>query len=174
MKKVYWSNMTVGKWSMYSAATEKGICYIGTPNAPFEELERWVKKQIQHAELIECAANFKECEEALRQYDRGERRSFTIPLDLYGTDFQRKVWKALQRIPYGETFSYIKIAEEIQNPRAVRAVGGAIGANPVPIIVPCHRVITKDGKLGGFRAGVTMKETLLELERSKAVLVDKD
>ena len=88
-----------------------------------------------------------------------------MPIDLHGTPFQQIVWKALQEIPYGQTVSYSDIAERIEKPNAVRAVGTAIGANPVLIIVPCHRVIAKSGKLGGFRAGLEMKEQLLELER---------
>ncbi|MDM8102298.1 methylated-DNA--[protein]-cysteine S-methyltransferase [Oceanobacillus oncorhynchi] len=86
-------------------------------------------------------------------------------MDLKGTAFQESVWEALQHIPYGETVSYMNIAEKIEKPKAVRAVGAAIGANPVMILVPCHRVIAKDGKLTGFRGGIPMKESLLELER---------
>ena len=86
-------------------------------------------------------------------------------MDLHGTPFQQSVWKALQEIPYGQTVSYSDIAERIEKPNAVRAVGTAIGANPVLIIVPCHRVIAKSGKLSGFRAGLEMKEQLLGLEK---------
>lgn len=166
MKNIYWSKITIEDWSMYSAATEEGLCYIGSPNASFEELERWVKKWVEPAKLIEDANVFQQYERELRQYYSGERRTFTAPLDLFGTDFQRKVWEVLQNIPYGKTCSYLEVAEKIQNSSAVRAVGGAIGANPILIMIPCHRVIAKDGKLGGFRAGLSMKERLLGIENS--------
>ena len=101
----------------------------------------------------------------LVDYLEGRRKKFSLPMDLYGTPFQLTVWKALQEISFGQTVSYTDIAERIQRPSSVRAVGTAIGANPVLIIVPCHRVITKDGKLGGFRAGLEMKKQLLVLEK---------
>lgn len=165
MKKVYWSTIVIEEWTMYSAATDEGLCYIGTPNDSFEVLEQWVKKHIDQAELIERKGFFQQTEEALLKYYKGACPLFTVPLDLYGTAFQQKVWKVLQTIPYGHTLSYSEIATRIQNPRAVRAVGSAIGANPVLVFVPCHRVVAKDGKLGGFRAGIAMKERLLEIER---------
>lgn len=101
----------------------------------------------------------------LREYVRGERKRFTVPLDLRGTPFQMKVWKALLAIPYGETRSYQQIAHEVGNPRASRAVGMANHYNPVGIIVPCHRVIARDGSLGGYAGGLKMKERILKLEQ---------
>lgn len=166
MKKVYWSMIQVADWSMYSAATDRGICYIGTPDAPFEELKQWVEKRIKKAELMEKSIIFRQCETELKDYYEGTRKDFTFPLDLYGTVFQQEVWQALQNIPYGMTCAYIDVAYEIGNPRAVRAVSGAIGANPVLIAIPCHRVLTKDGKLGGFRGGLTTKKKLLAIENS--------
>jgi methylated-DNA-[protein]-cysteine S-methyltransferase len=107
--------------------------------------------------------------EAVRQleaYFRGELRQFDLPLDLAGTPFQRRVWEALLRIPYGETRSYAGIATEVGTPTGFRAVGGANHANPVAIVVPCHRVINADGGLGGYGGGLGFKRMLLELERS--------
>ncbi len=103
----------------------------------------------------------------LTDYLEGRRSSFTVPHDLKGTAFQRAVWEALGRIPYGQTVTYSDIAQEVGRPAAVRAVGAAIGANPVMIVVPCHRVIGKNGALTGFRGGLGMKTRLLELERSE-------
>jgi O-6-methylguanine DNA methyltransferase len=100
----------------------------------------------------------------LQEYFRGERKQFQMTLDLRGTPFQQRVWKALREIPYGETRSYGEIAVAVGNPHAVRAVGQANGKNPIPIIVPCHRVIQSDGKLGGFGGGLDLKEILLALE----------
>lgn len=101
----------------------------------------------------------------LSEYFAGVRKQFSLPLCLKGTVFQQKVWQALQEIPYGETRSYQDIAVAIGNPKAVRAIGGANHNNPVMIIVPCHRVINKDGSLGGFGSGVDVKRHLLELEK---------
>lgn len=100
----------------------------------------------------------------LAEYFDGERREFDLPLKLSGTEFQMSVLQALQHIPYGETTSYAEIAERIGRPKAVRAVGAANGRNPIPIIVPCHRVIGSHGELTGFGGGLDTKEALLRLE----------
>lgn len=102
----------------------------------------------------------------LEEYFAGRRRDFSVPLDMDGTAFQRKVWKALSEIPYGEVRSYGQIARRVGNPKASRAVGSANGANPVAIIVPCHRVIAADGSLGGFGGGLPNKNYLLDLEKT--------
>lgn len=103
----------------------------------------------------------------LEEYFSGRRTQFDLPLAAKGTDFQQSVWQALCKIPYGETWSYQQLADEIGNPKAVRAVGLANGKNPISVIVPCHRVIGKNGKLTGYAGGVETKEKLLQLERSK-------
>lgn len=100
----------------------------------------------------------------LRLYFAGELRQFDLPLELIGTDFQKRVWNALLKIPYAETRSYTQIALQIGAPRAVRAVGAANGRNPIPIIVPCHRVIGASGNLVGFGGGLEWKRKLLDLE----------
>ena len=100
----------------------------------------------------------------LREYFAGERRNFDLELAPRGTSFQREVWSALADIPYGCTSSYGELAEAIGRPGAMRAVGGANGANPMPIVIPCHRVIAADGTLGGFGGGLDRKVLLLELE----------
>ena len=100
----------------------------------------------------------------LTEYFAGDRREFDLPLKLNGTEFQMNVLHALQQIPYGETMSYADIAERIGRPKAVRAVGAANGRNPIPIIVPCHRVIGSHGDLTGFGGGLDTKEALLRLE----------
>jgi O-6-methylguanine DNA methyltransferase len=106
----------------------------------------------------------------LRAYFAGELRQFSIPLDLRGTDFQLRVWRQLETIPFGQIRSYAQIAEAIGAPRAVRAVGAANGANPLPIIVPCHRVIGSGGKLVGYGGGLPLKKLLLDLEGCNMVL----
>jgi methylated-DNA-[protein]-cysteine S-methyltransferase len=100
----------------------------------------------------------------LRAYLAGSLRRFDLPLDMQGTSFQRRVWAELEKIPYGETRSYLQIAVAVGTPQAVRAVGAANGANPIPIVVPCHRVIGSSGKLTGYGGGLPLKKRLLELE----------
>lgn len=107
----------------------------------------------------------------LREYFAGARRVFDLPLELMGTDFQRQVWGALRRIPFGETRSYADIAREIGQPAAVRAVGAANGRNPIAIVVPCHRVIGSSGALTGFGGGLQAKARLLALEAPQQSLL---
>ncbi len=109
-------------------------------------------------------APFAEVIRQLQAYFRGELKEFDLPLVLEGTEFQRRVWNALRTIPYGETISYAQLAARISNPKAVRAVGLANGSNPIPIIIPCHRVIGSDGSLTGFGGGLPIKRKLLALE----------
>lgn len=104
----------------------------------------------------------------LEQYFAGERREFDLPLTLEGTDFQRRVWAELRRIPFGETISYGELASRIGKPTASRAVGAANGRNRLPVVVPCHRVIGSDGRLTGFGGGLPAKQALLDLERRSA------
>lgn len=109
-----------------------------------------------------------EAERQLKDYFSGKRKSFSVKLDFKGTEFQKRVWAALLTIPFGETRSYGQIAEQIKNPKAVRAVGAANGKNPISIIAPCHRVIGSTGKLTGFAGGLEAKARLLALEGRQA------
>lgn len=122
------------------------------------------KNEAPNKEWKEDAAFFTAILRQLRAYFAGELREFDIPLLLEGTAFQKRVWKNLQNIPYGETISYGELAKRIGDPKAVRAVGAANGQNPIPIIVPCHRVIGSNGSLTGFGGGIENKKKLLELE----------
>jgi methylated-DNA-[protein]-cysteine S-methyltransferase len=110
------------------------------------------------------------CARQLTEYFSRRRTEFQLPLAPHGTDFQLRVWKALEQIPYGETRSYSEIARIIGAPDAVRAVGAANGRNPLPIVVPCHRVIGANGSLTGFGGGLPLKKLLLELESRNASL----
>jgi methylated-DNA-[protein]-cysteine S-methyltransferase len=111
----------------------------------------------QHPVLLEA-------ERQLQEYFAGNRNTFSLPLDMIGTPFQQQVWEALTTIPHGETRNYQQIANQLGNPKAVRAVGAANGRNPVSIIVPCHRVIGANGSLTGFAGGLEAKAYLLSLE----------
>ncbi len=114
-----------------------------------------------------AAARFSAITRELVEYFAGERRAFSVPLAMEGTEFQRSVWRALVAIPYGETISYGELARRVGS--VARAVGLANGANPLPIVVPCHRVIGADGSLTGFGGGLGIKRALLELEGADCV-----
>jgi methylated-DNA-[protein]-cysteine S-methyltransferase len=110
-----------------------------------------------------------ETERQLDEYFSGKRKSFSVPLKLVGTEFQKQVWAALLTIPFGEIRTYGQIADQLGNQNAARAVGAATGSNPVSILVPCHRVIGSSGKLTGFAGGLDVKSKLLEIERLQLV-----
>ncbi|WP_274653703.1 methylated-DNA--[protein]-cysteine S-methyltransferase [Paenibacillus humicola] len=161
---IYWTQLQLQEWNLHLAATSNGLCYVGSPNKPFGELADWAAAKFSGRPLVRDDDSLKPYAGGLAEYLQGKSRGFTLPVDLTGTAFQLDVWKALRNIPYGQTKSYSDIAHEIQKPAAVRAVGAAIGANPVLIAVPCHRVIGKNGALTGYRGGMDMKTKLLELE----------
>jgi methylated-DNA-[protein]-cysteine S-methyltransferase len=106
----------------------------------------------------------------LKEYFAGKRVDFELPLSPEGTGFQKSVWQRLQEIPYGETISYGELARRVGNPKASRAVGAANGQNPIPIVIPCHRVIGANGKMTGFGGGIPVKEALLALESKQQSL----
>lgn len=107
----------------------------------------------------------KEAAKQLKEYFEGKRQDFNLPLDPKGTNFQKNVWKALQTIPYGQTWSYKQVAEKVNSPKAYRAVGMANNKNPISIVIPCHRVIGENGKLVGYGGGLEIKEYLLNMEK---------
>jgi methylated-DNA-[protein]-cysteine S-methyltransferase len=109
-------------------------------------------------------------ERQLAEYFAGRRKAFDLTLDFAGTQFQKKVWRALLTIPFGETRTYAQIAKQVGDPKAVRAVGAANGRNPISIVAPCHRVIGSNGKLTGFAGGLDVKAQLLRLEGAEATL----
>jgi methylated-DNA-[protein]-cysteine S-methyltransferase len=129
------------------------------PNAPEAG---WVKRE---------TAPLREAARQLKEYFAGKRTSFDLPLEPDGTAFQKTVWKNLCDIPYGETISYGELARRVGNPKAARAVGAANGQNPLPIVVPCHRVIGSNGKMTGFGGGIPVKEALLALESRQQTLL---
>lgn len=136
----------------------------GKLSAILWEVER--ANRVRLGELIEANDSpvLRETERQLREYFAGTRNQFELELDFAGTDFQKQVWQALLTIPFGETRSYSQIAEQIGNPKAVRAVGAANGRNPISIIAPCHRVVGASGGLTGFAGGLEAKQYLLTLE----------
>ena len=113
---------------------------------------------------VQAAAPFAAAIDQIDAYFRGERKDFDLPLSSAGTAFQRRVWMTLRKIPYGRTITYGELAKRVGKPTASRAVGAANGRNPLPIVVPCHRVIGSDGRLTGYYGGTHLKEFLLKLE----------
>lgn len=127
-----------------------------------------LKERTRNFEAVRDAEKTRPSREQVLAYFAGKTREFTLKLAPHGTEFQQRVWKDLREIPYGITRSYGELAAELGNPKASRAVGGAIGANPICVIVPCHRVIGSDGSLTGFAFGTKIKQHLLELEGALA------
>src|SRR5579859_827445 len=166
-QEVYWSHIEYNTWKLYLAATNEGLCCLTLPKESFNALEHWVTLHIPDAQLIENPEALDSYKKQVLEYLQGKRTTFTFPLDFRGTAFQVSVWRALTRIPYGETRSYSEIALVVQRPTAIRAVGAANGANPIPIVVPCHRVIGADGSLTGFASGLARKQWLLDHERRR-------
>ena len=146
-------------------ASTKGLLAITLPQPSVHEVHQLLGNNINYA--IWSPHLFRDLMERLKGYFGGQRTTFPDRLDLsQATHFQREVWEITRCIPYGETRSYAWVAEQIRTPRAARAVGSALGKNPLPVIVPCHRVVASDGKLGGFGGGVEMKRYLLSQEAS--------
>jgi len=146
------------------ASTEKGVCKIALPGESEEDFFGWPSAHFGPQNVIEDKSKNEGALAELESYLAGVLREFQSPLDLRGTEFQMRVWREVRTIPYGTTCSYRDIAERIGHPRAYRAVGTANGANPIPVIIPCHRVIGRDGSLRGYGGGLAMKERLLRLE----------
>ncbi|TDQ35438.1 methylated-DNA--[protein]-cysteine S-methyltransferase [Aureibacillus halotolerans] len=146
--------------------SEKGLCRLafGTYEERLEKETPWFERYFDNPSFEQINAS-SSTRSQLEEYFSGERTAFDVPLDLRGTDFQAKVWQALMDVPYGEMTAYKGIAETIASPKAVRAAGGAINKNPIPVIVPCHRVIGSDGSLVGYNGGLSIKKTLLEIEK---------
>lgn len=150
----------IGQFQVY--ADENGLYRILFPGSSWPDAPVKARGH-DHSEH----SLFKEMHRQLTEYFQRKRRSFDLPLSVQGTNFQRTVWDLLCEIPYGRTSSYGKLAEKLGNKYKARAVGGAAHANPLPIIIPCHRLIGADGSLTGFAGGLSIKKHLLELEASQ-------
>lgn len=153
MKSIYYYNTKIGK----IAIVENGEGITNIYPAEMLEIDKIEEKE---TEII------KETAKQLNEYLEGKRKEFTIPLAPEGTDFQRRVWNELIKVPFGITVSYKDIAERIGNPKASRAVGMANNRNPILIIVPCHRVVGSNGSLVGYACGLEVKKELLKIEDS--------
>lgn len=151
---------------MIAGATAEGLCLLEFSDRRMLETQlRRVTKRLDRPLSAKPNPHIDQIEAELREYFRGDRDSFGVPLVLAGTPFQETVWHALLEIPYGETVSYDELARRVDCPGGQRAVGGANGDNRIAIVVPCHRVIRSDGALGGYGGGLPRKQHLLDLEK---------
>ena len=164
MDKTYYGIFNSSLGVIRIASTAKGVCEIALPKESEEDFFKWLRAHFAPQNVIEDKGRNEDILAELESYLAGELREFESPLDLRGTAFQMKVWREVRAVPYGTTCSYQEVAERIGHPRAYRAVGAANRANPIPIIIPCHRVIGRDGSLRGYGGGLAMKERLLRLE----------
>jgi AraC family transcriptional regulator, regulatory protein of adaptative response / methylated-DNA-[protein]-cysteine methyltransferase len=159
---VYYEIYALSYGNIIVASTDRGICYIGFHNS-LEEGYTELQKRLKGIHLIH---DTKDIHIQAVDVIEGQNQSPLI-LHIKGTTFQLQVWQALLSIPYGQTSNYATIAELISRPKAFRAVGTAIGKNPIAIIIPCHRIITKEGKMGNYHWGVDIKRVLLKEEKEK-------
>jgi len=162
MRRVYYTGVISPIGTIWAAATEAGLLQVNLPRPEAAFVES-VKRRVK-ADVVNDPYRFDTFRRMLEAYFDGRRVAFELPLDLRGTEFQKAVWRAISRIPYGRLSSYGRLAVEVGRPRAARAVGNAVGANPLAIVVPCHRVIRSDGSIGGFGGGPDLKRHLLRIE----------
>jgi O-6-methylguanine DNA methyltransferase len=147
-----------------TAEHDGALVFVAVGKDGLKRLTAMVRKRFPKEPIIPTVLD---SGKQIQGFLKGKRQAFDLKLNPGGTDFQRKVWKALQRIPYGKTRTYSQIAKQIKHPNSARAVGQACGANPLPLVVPCHRVVAADGKLGGFGLGLECKQRLLDIESGK-------
>lgn len=170
METIYYRRVDTKIGRLMIASTQDGLCSIALPGETEGNFIDRLKKTCGECSLWDedrmgekSSINSKARAELLLYFER-KLKQFTVPLDMKGTDFQKKVWQELVRIPYGKTASYGSIAKAVGKPLASRAVGGANNKNPIPIVVPCHRVIGGDGSMVGYGGGLELKKMLLDME----------
>lgn len=165
-QSIVWSHMESPVGLITLVANKRGLIYLDfhKQNDPVLGAKIWLNHWFRQYSLEKSEQALLPFIKQLDEYFQKKRRVFEIPVDLYGTPFQKRVWRQLQSIPYGEVRTYKEIASEIGSPKAVRAVGGANNKNPLSIIIPCHRVIGSNGSLVGYGGGLHIKEYLLTLE----------
>lgn len=175
--QIYYTSFPTPIGRIYIAATEKGICRVAweyksekeftkTLLPPYPPLSpsKGERIKVRGVAIIKNGEKFTGIKNSMIKYFSGKPVSFKCAMDFEGTDFQKRVWRVLSNIPYGKILTYKEVAERIGRPKAARAVGNACGANELPIIIPCHRVIASNRGLGGFSGGIKLKKYLLEIE----------
>ena len=168
---ILFSQLSTPLGQMFICATENGVCLVEFDNNKRREKELIdLQKMLNAHTLAGENDHIKQAKKEIAEYFDGQRKIFEVPLHMPGTDFQVSVWESVCQIPYGTTSTYQQQAKRIKNPKAIRAMGAANGSNRISIIVPCHRVIGKDGKLRGYGSGIEKKRWLLEHERAHSNL----
>ena len=163
---ITWAAVKTRVGTVRVAATQHGVCKIALGQETAEDFFSWLERHIAHVpRQPERSGIVGLALDQIAEYLGRRRREFDLPLDVRGTEFQRRMWAAVAGIPYGQTRTYAQIALAIGSPKAVRAVGAANGANPLPLVVPCHRVLGSDGSLTGYGGGLDVKRKLLEMEK---------
>lgn len=158
---IYVDTLIIDDHQLLVGATAKGLCFVGSDNGSTTEIDKWYPT----AEKIYAPLKVERYVLQLKEYYQGMRQNFDLPLDITGTDLQNAVWQELSHIPFGELKNYTDIAAALGKEKAVRAVASAVGANPCLIVIPCHRVVRKNGELSGYRGGILMKEELIKMEK---------
>lgn len=163
---VHWTRFESPRGRMLVASTERGLCRVLLPTEPEERFFAWLRRHFRPEDTAEdpLGARNGEAIDQINEVLAGQRGAFDLPLHLVGSEFQRAVWDALLRIPRGESRTYGEVAVLAGKPGAFQATGGAVGSNPLPLVVPCHRVLGFDGRLCGYGGGLEFKEFLLRLE----------
>lgn len=164
MQMLYWTSFRSPLGLVYVASTNNGVCAVSLPANTKEDFFDWIVKHFEGYEVEESAEKNRQIVDELEQYFNGAAVPFKSKLDLQGTEFQRQVWSELQRVPYGTVVTYKELARRVGRPKGYQAVGRANATNPLPIVIPCHRVVGSDDDLVGYGAGIRTKEYLLRLE----------
>jgi methylated-DNA-[protein]-cysteine S-methyltransferase len=162
MMRIYVSELHSPIGTLHLASSDQGVVFISLSGR--KDLLKHLEKRVPDMELEEYISKNKGAIKQLKEYFSGSRKDFDLPLHLMGTEFQKLVWRQLKRVPFGQTASYKEIAEKIGRPKAMRAVGQANHRNPIPIIIPCHRIIGANGHLVGYGGGLDKKRFLLSHE----------
>ena len=167
MNNIFTHSFETKLGTIRTASTVKGLAFVSIPNESKRIFQTRIKKYYPEYTVLEGGKINKDTEKQINKYLNGKLTTFTIPLDMSGTDFQLKVLKKVASIPYGKTKTYAQIAKAAGSPKAYRAVGSANAKNNLPIIIPCHRVVASNG-FGGYAGGIEMKINLLKLEQKTA------
>jgi O-6-methylguanine DNA methyltransferase len=164
MKKIYYTSFDSKIGTIHVASTDSGVCKISIPAQTKKEFLGWLQQNFDGAELIDTNAKNRQIIDELNRYFDRRLVKFHSRLDPVGTEFQMRVWQQLTRIKYGKTLTYKQLARRVGVSKGYQAVGRANGANPLPIVIPCHRVVGSNSRLVGYAAGLKTKEFLLRLE----------
>ncbi len=163
-EKIFCTSFETKIGQVYIASTEKGLCKISIPKESKKDFIGWLRQHFSPESVVENKSRNKDVIDQLNRYFNGKLVKFTCDIDIRGTAFQLRVWKEISKISYGMMSTYKQIAKKVGTPGGFQAVGRAVGSNPLPIIIPCHRVAGSDGSMTGYVSGVKTKEFLLQLE----------